>query len=118
MYTRLMALGRLRRGFFASPAAIYKQPFVSVGQELATEITYSNNLSTNEGESGLRQDSDPAKELALRTTDVIELGEGTRVLPVTEADPIMVGATTKIKDDTEDDQSGDSDNLDGPVKKR
>ena len=61
----------------------------------------------------MRQDSDPAKELALRTTDVIELGEGTRVLPVTEADPIMVGATTKIKDDTEDDQSGNSDNLDG-----
>ena len=25
----------------------------------------------------------------------------------------MVGATTKIKDDTEDDQSGNSDNLDG-----
>ena len=23
MYTRLIALGRLRRGFFASPAAIY-----------------------------------------------------------------------------------------------
>ena len=61
----------------------------------------------------MSQDSDPAKELALRTTDVIELGEGTRVLPVTEADPIMVGATTKIKDDTEDDQSGNSDNLDG-----
>ena len=61
----------------------------------------------------MSQDSDPAKELALRTTDVIELGEGTRVLPVTEADPIMVGATTKIKDDTENDQSGNSDNLDG-----
>ena len=61
----------------------------------------------------MRQDSDPAKELALRTTDVIELGEGTRVLPVTEADPIMVGATTQIKDDTEDYQSGNSDNLDG-----
>ena len=98
-----MALGRLRRGFFASPAAIYKQPFVSVGQELATEITYSNNLSTNEGERGLRQDGEPAKELALRAGDLVVLHERARVLPVAEADPVVVRATAEVENNAEDD---------------
>lgn len=76
-------------------------------------ITYSNNLGTDERERRLRQDREPAKELALRAGDAVELDEGTGVLPVAETNAIVVGSAAQVEDDTEDDETGDSNDLDG-----
>ena len=76
---------------------------------------HGDKLHSLERESGLYDNTNDAKETV--EANVVRLepcaSDSTRVLPVTESDPIMVRATTKIKDDTEDDQSGNSDNLDG-----
>lgn len=64
----------------------------------------------------MSHDRPPTKELTFGTGDAIVLSEGTRILPVTEANTIVVGASSQIEDDTEDNQSRDSYDLDGSVK--
>ena len=107
-----MAFGRLRRGFFASPAAIYQRQISIIHLGTHTEKTYSNNLGTNKRERRLFQYSYPAKEPTLRTADELELSERTRMFPVTKTNTVVVGTTTKVKDNTKDDKAGNSDDLD------
>ena len=81
--------------------------------EAEQEPTYSNDLSTNEREGSLGEDSSIGEELALRAADVVVLVERTRVLPVPETKAVMVGTTTQVEYDTEDDEAHDGDDLDG-----
>ena len=61
----------------------------------------SDNLGANERESRLCHDRPPAKETASRTTDIIELNERAGVMPVPEPKSVMIGTTSKIKDNSE-----------------
>ena len=103
MYTRLIALGRFRLGFFASPAAI-----CSPGQLMPTDdtkelITHSNDLGPKERESSLGHHSPPScpkngemnyrepkacitltQELSFVSTDPVVLYKRARVFPVSE----------------------------------
>ena len=89
IYTRLIARGRLRLGFFASPAAIWERVSAPItrGVELPT---YGYNFRPNERKSGLGHHSPPAQESTFRATDTVILDEGARVLPVSETETIMI----------------------------
>ena len=80
--------------------------------EAEQEPTYSNDLSTNEREGSLGEDSSVGEELALRAADVVVLVERTRVLPVPETKTVMVGTTAEVKNDTQDYQTRNRDDLD------
>ena len=74
--------------------------------------TYSDDLSANEREGRLGEDSSVGEELALRTADVVVLVERTRVLPVPETKTVMVGTTAEVENDTQDDETRNRDDLD------
>ena len=109
MYTRRIALGRLRRGFFVSPAAIWESEYKA---RKLRDPAYGDDLRANERESGVIKDSPPAEESAFCAGDSLVLNKRTRVLPVAETDTIVVGTTSEVKDDTQDDETGDCDYLD------
>lgn len=75
--------------------------------------TYGNNLGSNEGERSLGHDSPPSQELALDPSNAIVLHERPRVLPVPEADPVVVRPPTEVEYDSENDEADDGDDLDG-----
>ena len=72
-----------------------------------------DDLCADVREGGLRHDGPPRKEPALGPCDAIELVERTGILPVAEADAVVVGAAAEVEDDAEDDEAGDRDDLDG-----
>ena len=71
-----------------------------------------DNLCANEGESGLGHYSPPCQESALASFNAVELVEGSWVLPVAEANTVVVGTSTKVKYNAEDYQTSDGDNFD------
>ena len=72
-----------------------------------------DDLGSEVGVGSLRHDGPPREEATLASANVVELREGTRVLPVTETDTVVVRASTEVEDDTKDDQSDDSDDFNG-----
>ena len=88
--------------------------FMSIPQATATiELSaYSNDLSTDKRERGLGEHRNPAEELALGAANAVELDKRTRVLPVAETETVVVRSTTKVEDDTKDDETNDRDNFD------
>lgn len=112
-----MALGRFLRGFLASPAAIYVRSDQCTSVHSKTgSITYGNNLSSDERERSLRHDCPPTEETSLGAPDAMELDEGTWVLPVAETDTIMVGTTSEVEHDTQNNEASNRDDLDGPAR--
>lgn len=59
-----------------------------------------HNFGSNEGEGGLSHNRPPPEELTLGSSNASKLNEWTRMLPVPEADAIMVGASTQVEDNT------------------
>lgn len=108
-----MALGRLRRGFFVSPAAIWEGE-----QEERTprDLTYSNDLSTNKRESSVGKDGPKPKKPAFCTRNPRVLSKSTWVFPVAETDTVVVGASSEVKDETQYDETSYCDNLDRTVR--
>ena len=111
-----MALGRFLRGFLASPAAIYQVPkrskhrggrdtVLACAESLTVKMgrcrTYSHDLCPDERKRCLCDDSPPTKESTFRTVDVTKLGERTRIAPVAESNSVVVGTSTKVKDNAE-----------------
>lgn len=75
--------------------------------------TYGDDFGPDERERGLRHDRPPSEEAPLRARDARILCERPRVLPVAEADAVVVRAAAQVEHDAEDDQAGDRDDLDG-----
>lgn len=73
----------------------------------------SDDFRSDERERRLRQDSPPGKETTLVPRNAVELGKRARMLPVTEAEAVMVRTATKIEDDTEDDEASNRQHLNG-----
>lgn len=99
MYTRRIAFGMLRLGFFASPAAIWKSIQLSQhfpNKTVSAGRTHSDDLSADERKGGLGQNRPKAKEAPLRTSNAIKLDEGTRMLPIAEPKTIVVWTSTKV----------------------
>ena len=65
-------------------------------------MTYSDDFSSEVGESSLCHDSPPAKETTFGAADTIVLNERARVVPVTETKTIVTGSTSEVKNDTKD----------------
>lgn len=88
----------------------------SLSGVLSLSQSSSDDLSSDEGECGLHQDTPEREELSPRATDLAIasrlLGEGTGVSPVPETDRIVRGSTATHKDDTENDETDNSDDLD------
>ncbi len=74
--------------------------------------TYSNDLCADERECGLGHNRPPAKELPFDSSNTVVLSKRPRVLPVTEADPVMTGTAAKVKNDTENNEGGNRDDFD------
>ena len=100
------------------------------------EGTYGNNFSPNKWEGSLRQDSPPAQKPAFRAWDAIELNKWSGVFPIAKSDSIMIWSAfkidqskndtsmskiilgklaAKVKDNSQNDKTGDSDNFDGAM---
>jgi len=109
MYTRRIALGRLRRGFFVSPAAIWESEHK---ERRFKNPAYRNDLRTNEREGSVVKDGPPPEEPTLCAGYPFVLSKRTWVLPVAETDTIMVGTTSEVKDETQDDETGDCEYFD------
>ena len=73
----------------------------------------SHDLSSNERESGLGHDSPPSQETTLCARDAIELNEWSRIFPISKSETVMVGSSAQIKDNSEDDQTGNRENFNG-----
>lgn len=76
-------------------------------------MSYSDDLGSDEGECRLSQDSKEAKELALRTGDVVILNEGAGILPVAETETVVIGTSAEVKNDTENNEASDGYDFDG-----
>ena len=75
--------------------------------------TYGNYFCTNIRECCLGDDTGPPKEMPFHTSYAIKVDEGSRVLPVSKSDTIMIRTSTQVKDDAQDDHPGDCDYFDG-----
>ena len=64
--------------------------------------TYSDDFSADIGECSLGHNSPPTQELSGVTSDAIVLDKWSRIFPVAETKPVVVGATAKIKNDAKD----------------
>jgi hypothetical protein len=67
--------------------------------------TYGDDLCANVGESGLRENFRKAEETTLGARDSVELDERTGMFPITESDAIVIGPSTKVEDDSQNDQT-------------
>ena len=76
------------------------------------ENCYRNKLGPHEGEHRLRHHCEPSQEATFRAPNVVELDEGTRMLPRAETNTVMVRAPTKIENDHQYDESDNGDDLD------
>ena len=74
--------------------------------------TYGNNFGTSKREGSLGHNSPPAKESTLCTGNAIELNKRAGVFPVSEANAITIGPTSKVKNDAKDNETCDGDHLD------
>jgi hypothetical protein len=72
------------------------------GEDVASDISHSCNLSPNVTESSLTHDTPPSEEPSLHPTYPVELDEWPRVFPITETDTIMVWTSAEIEDNTQD----------------
>jgi len=63
---------------------------------------YSDDFSADVGECCLGHDSPPTQELSSVTSDAIVLNKWSRIFPVAETKPVVVGATAKIKNNAKD----------------
>ena len=72
----------------------------------------TDQLGSLVGETSLDENSPEADELAQRTKSKI-FGKSTRVLPVSEANTVVVWASSKINADCKDDEADDGNHLDG-----
>ena len=75
--------------------------------------TYGDNLRSDERERSLGHDSGPPKETTLRTRDIIILNKRPWVLPVAEADSVVVWTSTQIQNNAQNEETNDSNDLDG-----
>lgn len=50
-------------------------------------------------------DGPPSEEVALVSSDAVEVDEWTRILPVAESQSIVIWATTKVEYDPEDNET-------------
>lgn len=75
--------------------------------------THSHDFGADKRESSLCHHCPPAKEAAFGSPDVVELNERAGMLPVPEPNAVVVGATTEVEHDAENNQAGDGDDLDG-----
>jgi hypothetical protein len=100
-----MAFGRLRLGFFASPAAIWERSFEKMAFSPCGKSTYGNNLRPDERECSLSHHSPPAQEAALCARNAMVLDEWARVLPVAETDSIPVRTASEIEYDAKNDKA-------------
>jgi len=105
MYTRRIAFGRLRRGFFASPAAIWEFPLVTKKVCAVRNWTHGDDLGTNEGKRCLGHDRPSAEETPLRAAYTLILDERTRVFPIAESKAIAIWASTEVEDNSQNDQT-------------
>lgn len=63
----------------------------------------------------MSHDSPPCEESTLGTLDTIVLVERSGMLPVSEANSIVVGTATQVEDDTKDNETSDGDNFYGSI---
>jgi hypothetical protein len=119
MYTRRIAFGRLRLGFFASPAAIWQ--FNSIQRNLITSFplparqdwaalctegrTHGDDLGTNEREGCLGQNSPKTEETPFRAGNIVILNKRTRVFPIAESETFVIGASSEVEDNSQDNQA-------------
>jgi hypothetical protein len=73
----------------------------------------SDDLSSDIGESGLREHGPETQKLSLSTRDPGVLNQRTGVLPILESDDFTIGSTSGGQDDSQQDQPGDGQYLDG-----
>jgi hypothetical protein len=112
MYTRRIAFGRLRLGFFASPAAIWKSILITSIRcppdedwgDMLSGRTHGDDLSADEREGCLGHNGPKTKESPFRASNAIVLGERTRVFPITETDAIVIGASSEVEDKSQNNQ--------------
>lgn len=91
---------------------------------------YGDDFGSNEREGSLGNDTPPSDKSACGSRNVIVLDERTRVFPVTEADsetsvrteeiiekqctlPVVIRPTSKVENNSEDDEANDGQDLDG-----
>jgi hypothetical protein len=83
------------------------------GEDVASDVSHSHNISPDVTESSLTHDTPPSEEPSLCPTYPIELDKWPRVFPITETNMIMVWTSAKIEDNT-----GDLDRMMGSTKKK
>ena len=76
-------------------------------------FSHRNNLSAHICKSSLGNDGKPAHETAFRPRNTIILNERPWMLPVPEANSVVIGTSAKIEDDPKDQQARYCDDLDG-----
>lgn len=77
-------------------------------ERLRQGITY-----TNEGEGRVHKGSEEAQEVTSRTGDAVVINPGTRVIPVAEANGLVVGTSAGGDDDGGEDEADEAEDLDG-----
>jgi hypothetical protein len=75
--------------------------------------THSYDFSSNVREGSLGENSPESQETTFGACNACELNKWSRIFPVAEAEPIMVGSTTKVKNNAQNNEASNSDNLDG-----
>ena len=71
-----------------------------------------DDFRADERECGPNQDIPESEESPLRAADAVELRKRSRVLPVTEAETVMIWSSTEVEHDAKDDEASDGEHLD------
>jgi D-lyxose ketol-isomerase len=67
--------------------------------------TYGDNFGSNERKCSLSHHSPPTQEATLSSGDAMVLNERTRFFPEAETKTVVIGPTSKVEDDAEDDEA-------------
>ena len=111
MFTRRIAFRRLRLGFFTSPAVVWKyilikpRPTKTGMHDMLSGRTHGDVFGAGAREGCLGQNGPKTKETPFRARNALILDERTRVSPITETDAIVIGASPKVEDKSQNNQS-------------
>jgi hypothetical protein len=107
--TRFVAFGIDRCGLRVSAAAMTTWP-ISIRRLVKGTATHS--LNTDERETGVDECTDETEEMSGRSSDAGKISPRTRVAPVSEPDPVVIGSTTESDDQTDENETKKAKDLD------